>query len=139
MQSNRVPSGLCTRPVTETHGTPQSETALKPRAQLTVPQQYGRVDETRHYRVDPVGFTSDKDGSIHSPLLFLLANTLPNNLLNFRILDLVVAGWLHSLEKVEKKLKKYKNIGQNPPSKFYNHYVFFGQEKKHPLQSFHKM
>lgn len=52
------------------------------------------------------GFTLDKDRSVHSPLLFLLANTLPNNLFDFRILDLVVAGWLHSLDKVRKKQDK---------------------------------
>lgn len=55
--------------------------------------------------VDPADFTPDKIGTIHSPLLFLLANTLPNNLLDFRIHDLVVAGWLHSLEKVKYKQK----------------------------------
>lgn len=53
--------------------------------------------------MDSEGFPLDKERSIHSPLLFLLANTLPNNLLDFRILDLVVAGWLHSLEKVRNK------------------------------------
>lgn len=56
--------------------------------------------------VDSEGFTLDKDRSVHSPLLFLLANTLPNNLLDFRILDLVVASWLHSLEKVKKNQDK---------------------------------
>lgn len=55
--------------------------------------------------MDPVDFIADKNGTIHSPLLFLLANTLPNNLLDFRIHDLVVAGWLHSLEKVKYKQK----------------------------------
>lgn len=49
----------------------------------------------------PVGLTLDSDGDSHSPLLFLLADTLPNNLLDFRIHDLVVAGWLHSLRKKE--------------------------------------
>ena len=51
----------------------------------------------------PVGRTLDNDGDRHSPLLFLLADTLPNNLLDFRIHDLVVAGWLHSLRNEEYK------------------------------------
>lgn len=35
----------------------------------------------------------------HSPLLFLLADALANNLLDFRIHDLVVAGRLHPLRE----------------------------------------
>lgn len=48
-----------------------------------------------------VGRTLDNNGDL--PLLFLLADTLPNNLLNFRIHDFVVTGWLHSLRKMEYK------------------------------------
>lgn len=33
----------------------------------------------------------------HSPALFLLAYALANYLLDFRIHDFVVAGWLHPL------------------------------------------
>lgn len=62
--------------------------------------------------MDPVDFIPDKNGTTHSPLLFLLANTLPNNLLDFRIHDLVVAGWLHSLEKVKYKEKYRKTSKQ---------------------------
>lgn len=50
-----------------------------------------------------IGWTLDNDGDSHSPLLFLLADTLPNNLLNFRIHDLVVAGRLHPLRKGKNK------------------------------------
>ena len=78
--------------------------------------------------VDPVDFITDKNGAIHSPLLFLLANTLPNNLLDFRIHDLVVAGWLHSLGKA-----KYKQIhGKKTPNKFSPCYpdLFFDHELK---------
>lgn len=35
----------------------------------------------------------------HSPLLFLLADALANNLFDFRIPDLVVAGRLHPLSE----------------------------------------
>lgn len=62
----------------------------------------GRWDKARKMRghlVGSVGWTLDSDGDIHSPLLFLLADTFPNNLLDFRIHDLVVTGWLHSLRK----------------------------------------
>lgn len=55
-----------------------------------------------------VGLILDDDGDSHSPLLFLLADTLPNNLLDFRIHDLVVAGRLHSLRK-----GKYKQNADN--------------------------
>lgn len=50
----------------------------------------------------------DDTEDIHSPLLFLLADTLPNNLLDFRIHDLVVAGWLYSLRK-----RKYKQNAED--------------------------
>lgn len=45
----------------------------------------------------PVGWTLDIAGHSHSPFLFLLADALSNDLLDFRIHDLVVAGWLYSL------------------------------------------
>lgn len=60
--------------------------------------------------MDSEGFTLDGDRSIHSPLLFLLANTLPNNLLDFRVLDLVVAGWLHSLDSEKKNRTKASKL-----------------------------
>lgn len=41
----------------------------------------------------------------HSPFFFLLADTLPNNLLDFRIHDFVVASWLHALRKGKYKQK----------------------------------
>lgn len=53
----------------------------------------------RGHLVGTVGRTLDNAGDSHSPLFFLLADTLPNNLLDFRIHDLVVAGWLYSLRK----------------------------------------
>lgn len=58
----------------------------------------------------PVGWTPDNEGDSHSPLLFLLADTLSNDLLDFRIHDLVVAGWLYSLRK-----RKYKQITEVTP------------------------
>lgn len=47
------------------------------------------------------GLILDNDENRHSPLLFLLADTLSNNFLDFRIHDLIVAGRLHSLKKGE--------------------------------------
>ena len=47
-------------------------------------------------------------GGSHSPLCFLLADTFTNDLLDFRIHDLVVAGWLHSLRRW-----KYKQNAQS--------------------------
>lgn len=73
----------------------------------------GRWDKAwkmRGHLVGPVGRTLDNDGDRHSPLLFLLADTLPNNLLDFRIHDLVVAGWLHSLRN-----GKYKQSTEGTP------------------------
>lgn len=75
----------------------------------------GRWDEAwkmRGHLVGPIGWTLDNNGHSHSPLLFLLADTLPNNLLDFRIHDLVVAGWLHSLRKW-----KYKQNAEDKPWK----------------------
>lgn len=46
----------------------------------------------------------------HSPLLFLLADALANNLLDFRIHDLVVAGRLHPLR--ERKHQQNSEDGQ---------------------------
>lgn len=60
----------------------------------------GRWDKawkTRGHLVGPVGWTLDIAGHSHSPFLFLLADALSNDLLDFRIHDLVVAGWLYSL------------------------------------------
>lgn len=51
----------------------------------------------------PVDWTLDNNVDIHSPLLFLLADTLSYYLLDFRIHDLVVAAWLHSLRKRKRK------------------------------------
>lgn len=62
----------------------------------------GRWDKawkTRGHLVGPVGWTLDIAGHSHSPFLFLLADALSNDLLDFRIHDLVVAGWLYSLSK----------------------------------------
>lgn len=59
-----------------------------------------------------VGWTLDNNVDVYSPLLFLLADTLPNNLLNFRIHDFVVTGWLHSLRKM-----KYKQNTEDIPRK----------------------
>ena len=64
----------------------------------------------RGHLAGPVGWTLDIDGDSHSPLLFLLADTFPNNLLDFRIHDLVVAGWLHSLRK-----RKHKQNAEDTP------------------------
>lgn len=75
----------------------------------------GRWDKAwkmRGHLVGPIGWTLDNDGHAHSPLLFLLADTLPNNLLDFRIHDLVVAGWLHSLRK-----RKFKQNTEDTPWK----------------------
>lgn len=52
----------------------------------------------------PFGLVVDNDEDSHSPLLFLLADALPDYLLDFRIHDLVVAGRLHSLRKGKYKL-----------------------------------
>lgn len=59
-----------------------------------------------------MGWTMDSDGDIHSPLLFLLADTFSNNLLDFRIHDLVVTGWFHSLRK-----RKCKQSAKDMPQK----------------------
>lgn len=71
----------------------------------------GRWDKAwkmRGHLVGPVGLILDDDGDSHSPLLFLLADTLPNNLLDFRIHDLVVAGRLHSLRKGKYKQNSWQ-------------------------------
>lgn len=47
----------------------------------------------------PLWLGSDNDEDSHSPLLFLLADALPDYLLDFWIHDLVVAGRLHSLRR----------------------------------------
>lgn len=50
----------------------------------------------------------------HSPLLFLLADALANNLLDFRIHNLVVAGRLHPLITEKEVKKTVQRDGRKP-------------------------
>lgn len=63
----------------------------------------GQVRQGAEGQQGTLGALWQRGGYSHSPLLFLLADALANNLLDFRIHNLVKAGRLHSLRTEKRK------------------------------------